>query len=86
MAKGMTKGLQVLLKLVGDSDANDVRLISLAPGGAWFEGEPDLVFQICEMNEQDLPLFVGNPPAVFVPSQRIEWMLAAESTLGNVGQ
>jgi len=74
----MTKGIQVLLKLADVETEFDVRLISLESGGAWFEATGDFD-SVAPVN--DLPLFLGKEPAVFLPFQRIEWMLAAEPTL-----
>jgi hypothetical protein len=67
-----TKGIQVLLKLLDNPEPVDIRLVSLANGGAWFEAdslEDDL------LSDESMPDFLGAEDAdrvVFLPSHRIE--------------
>jgi hypothetical protein len=77
----MTKGKQVLLKLVGVDDPMDVRLILSESGGAWFESDEGMESESLLPPGDTLPLFLGKERAVFFPSHRIEWMLAAERHL-----
>jgi hypothetical protein len=76
----MTKGIQVLLKLVDAETAFDVRLIQSESGGAWFEVDDQMEESVLPSGDA-LPLFLGKERAVFFPSHRIEWMLAAERNL-----
>ena len=69
---------QIMIKLIGAVPPRIVQLTSIELGGVWLQ-DKDLALELTKIaGQEELQVFLGNAPVVFVPLSQVQWIMSAD--------